>query len=386
MKVEGTTVERSQSTLRGVADSNLDLFNRTRLAVARKRRQYTKTELARKLDVTPKAVMDYESGKYPPAPDVFAKIQQVLDFPAEFFLGDDLDEPEEFAVSFRSLKKMTAKQRDNALSQGALAILLARWMDKKFELPPCDIPDLSAESDPEAAAEALREKWALGQLPIRNMIHLLESKGVRVFSIAVDAKAVDAFSTWKGNVPFVFLNSYKSTEHSRFDAAHELGHLVMHKHGEPLGRQAEAEANKFASAFLMPEGSVLANAPKFPTINELIRLKKVWTTSVAAVNQRLREVGVLSEWHHHNLCVQISTRGYRTHEPEGAPRETSLLLPKLFSTLYQEDGLTRGRIADELNIPLSELENMLFSLVMTGMNGGQSSPKKAGNPNLIRVK
>lgn len=344
------------------------------------------TGLAKKLDVSLRAVSAYESGENRPSLEVFAKIQASLGFPAAFFFGDDLDDLDVSAVSFRSLTKMTARHRDMANSQGSFALELARWMDRKFELPACDLPDLSTETDPEAAAEYVRDKWALGQQPIKNMIHLLESKGVRVFSIAVEAREVDAFSTWKGGVPFVFLNSYKSAERSRFDAAHELGHLVLHKHGAPQGAQAETEANRFAAAFLMPKGSVIANAPKFATLPELITRKKIWNVSVAALAHRLYEIERISEWQYYHLSVEISKRRYRTHEPNGSLRESSLLLPKLLANLYQEDGITRSRIAEELHIPLSELENLMFSLVMTSVSGGRSTTKKAGNPNLTLVK
>jgi hypothetical protein len=40
-------------------------------------------------------------------------------FPVEFLCGDDLDEPQPDTASFRALSKMTATQRDMALSQGA---------------------------------------------------------------------------------------------------------------------------------------------------------------------------------------------------------------------------------------------------------------------------
>ncbi|WP_327735886.1 ImmA/IrrE family metallo-endopeptidase [Streptomyces nojiriensis] len=44
----------------------------------------------------------------------------------------------------------------------------------------------------------------------------------------------------------------KSAERSRFDAAHELGHLVMHgSDRECAGPEAERQANDYASAFLM---------------------------------------------------------------------------------------------------------------------------------------
>lgn len=366
--------------------SELSGFNPNRLTVARKRRGFTMTGLAKKLGVSLRAVSAYESGENRPSLEVFGKIQASLGFTAMFFLGDDLDDFDVSTVSFRSLTKMTARHRDMAKSQGALAIHLAQWMDRKFELPSCDLPDLSTETDPEAAAEYVRDRWALGQQPIKNMIHLLESKGVRIFSIAVEAKEVDAFSTWKGGVPFVFLNSYKSAERSRFDSAHELGHLILHKHGAPQGVQAETEANRFASAFLMPRASVIANAPKFVTLAELRTRKKIWNVALAALNHRLYEIGEISEWQYYHLCVEISKRGYRTCEPNGSSRETSLLLPKLLATLYQQDGLTRSKIAEELQIPLSELENLMFSLVMTSVSGGRNMTKRAGNPNLMLVK
>src|SRR4029077_3081434 len=119
-------------------------------------------------------------------------------------------------------------------------------------------------------------------------------KGVRVFSLSLDAAEVDAFSMWRQRTPFVFLNTKKSAEHSRFDAAHELGHLVLHRHGSPQGREAEREANAFASAFLMPRATVLANMPRLATVDRLIKLKKYWAVSVAALAYRLHAVGVLS--------------------------------------------------------------------------------------------
>ena len=104
--------------LSGVADGT-SLFNPNRLAItSRKRKGHTKAELANLLGVSPRAVTSYESGEYPPGDDTLAKMELVLGFPADFFVGDDLDEPETFAVSFRSLSKMSAKHRDMAKSQG----------------------------------------------------------------------------------------------------------------------------------------------------------------------------------------------------------------------------------------------------------------------------
>jgi Zn-dependent peptidase ImmA (M78 family)/DNA-binding XRE family transcriptional regulator len=359
-------------------------FNPSRLTLARRRRGLTKAKLALALGLDARSISAYEAGEFAPDSPRIQSIGEVLRFPAAFFLGDDLEEPTPDIASFRAMSKMTAAKRDMALGAGALALALNEWIVARFELPAADLPDLSREPNPEAAAMSLRRIWGLGELPVKNMVHLLESRGVRVFTLAVDALEVDAFSMWRDGTPFVFLNTQKSCEHSRFDAAHELGHLVMHRHGPPSGQQAEAEANAFASAFLMPRASVLASAPKLATVDHLVQLKKLWTVSVAALAYRLHTVGVLSDWHYRMLFIEISKRGYRTMEPHESPREISLVLAKVFSAL-REEGVTRSDIADQLRILAEEIDQLVFGLALTSLQGGKASSATAGRAHLSLV-
>jgi Zn-dependent peptidase ImmA (M78 family)/DNA-binding transcriptional regulator YiaG len=357
-------------------------FNHTRLTLARKRRGLTKIEFSRRMGVSLRSFEAYELGEYPPNKNATSKIAAVSGFPSEFFFGDDLDEPMSDTASFRSMARMKSSQREMALSQGAIAMHLNNWLEDRFELPQCEVPNLRDQSSPESAAEALRHHWGIGELPINNVIHLLEAKGVRIFSLAIDAREVDAFSLWKESTPFIFLNNNKTSEHSRFDAAHELGHLVLHRHGGPRGREAECEANAFASAFLMPRASVIAHSPRFPTLRTLVKLKRIWKTSVAALCYRLHAVGMLSEWQYRMLYIQISKNGFRTAEPNEAPRETSQVLPKIF-TLLQKEGMTRPRVARDLSIPQSELECLMFGLTITSLDGGRKGTPTRSNLTLV---
>lgn len=370
------------------------MFNPTRFALARKRRGIKKKELAQRAGICEKSVSAYEKGTQEPERDTLNRIALVLGFPPAFFMGDDIDELTPDVASFRALTKMTAGQRDMALGAGSIALLLNKWIEERFVLPDPDLPDLGREpggsagdEGPEAAAEALRRHWGLGELPIKNMITLLESKGVRVFSLAIDAKEVDAFSMWYGGKPFMFLNTLKSAEHCRFDAAHELGHLVMHKHGDPRGQGIEREANAFASAFLMPRRSILANAPRLPTLPNLISAKKYWTVSVAALNYRMHALGLTTDWIYRTLCMQIAEAGYRTHEPEGAPHEMSQLLPKVFAAL-REEGVTKDDVARELSISPAEIEQLTFGLMLNAISNTERtlSPRRSKNAHLQVVK
>src|ERR1041385_5580509 len=156
-------------------------FNPSRLAFARRRRGLTKTMLAGHLGVDLRSITGYESGEFKPDDANVLKLAEILKVRPKFFQGDDLEEPAPDAASFRALSKMTAAQRNIALTQGAMALLLNQWLEERFELPTPILPDLSKEGTPESAAVSLRQLWGLGELPIKNMIHLLESKGIRVF-------------------------------------------------------------------------------------------------------------------------------------------------------------------------------------------------------------
>ncbi|WP_199544571.1 helix-turn-helix domain-containing protein [Paraburkholderia kururiensis] len=361
-------------------------FNPKRLTLARRRRGLTKIRLAQLLGVEVRSITAYENDEFRPDHERLLQLADRLHFPVQFFFGDDLHEVSPDVVSFRSMSKMTAGQRDAALGAGAIALMFSEWIDARFNLPRAALPDLSQEASPEAAAQTLRQMWEMGELPVKNMVHLLESRGVRMFSLSVDTEQLDAFSMWHVDTPFVFLNTRKSCEHSRFDAAHELGHLVLHRHAGAKGQEAEREANAFASAFLMPRGSVLANAPHMATVEQLVRHKRYWTVSVAALAYRLHDVGLVTDWHYRTLCIELARRGYRKREPDEAPRETSQVLAKIFAAL-REEGITKADIATALCVHVDELNQLVFGLALTSLSSSrqQRIPAGARRPDLAVV-
>jgi Zn-dependent peptidase ImmA (M78 family)/DNA-binding XRE family transcriptional regulator len=336
------------------------MFNSSRLGIARKRRKFTKMRLAEAVGVTPHTILRYESSKMMPSNDVVTRLAKALEFPVGFFLAPEIDEAMEGAASFRSMAAMTAAERDSALAASTIAFLFTDWVEDRFNLPPPDLIDLDGEH-PEIAARSLRQIWGLGERPVRNMVHLLEAKGIRVFALAENTKTVDAFSLWRGGQPFVFLNTLKTPERSRLDAAHELGHLVLHKHGGPKGRAEEHEANRFASSFLMPSDDVSAVAPRVNSLHQIVQLKKRWDVSALALIVRLHQLGVITDWQYRTFCIQASERGMREREENGIDREQSAVWQKVLTALWRER-ITKQHIAEQLFIPPLEIENLLFGL------------------------
>ena len=336
------------------------MFNPARLSLARQRRKLTKKALAEKLGCDQKTLVRYESGESAPNSESLGNLSEALGYPEQFFFGADIDEPRRDAVSFRSLSSMPARDRDAALGAGALAFMLNDWVEERFDLPEPDLPSFPDGSTPEVAARAVRDYWALGEMPIRNLVHLLEAKGVRVFSLAENSRAVDAFSMWRHDTPFVFLNTMKTAERSRFDAAHELGHLILHKHGGPHGRSAEDEANQFASAFLMPEDQIRARCRFVSTLDHTVKEKRNWGVSVGALVYRLHKLGLISDWQYRTFFIQINQQ-FGKSEPHSVERETSQVWRKVLSALWV-DRTPREEIAKQLALPVEEVDNLLFGL------------------------
>lgn len=351
------------------------MFNGKRLSLARMRRRLTAKGLADCAGVAALTIARLEKGENQPDGETVAKLSEVLGFPLEFFFADEPPDFDTNAVSFRSLSKMSAKERDAATSAGSLGLELSDWVESRFTLPAPNLIDLSHETNAESASKWLRQHWGLGEKPIGNMIGLLETHGVRVLSLAENTSAVDAFSFWRDAKPYVFLNNFKTAEHSIFDSAHELAHLVMHMHGGPRGqsRSAEREANQFASAFLMPENDVRSRMPPFINVNIVIKAKARWRVSAMAMAYRLHQLAMLTEWQYKSICIELAKRGFRSAEPGGIERETSVILKKVLSQLWSEK-TSKNDVADELNLPLDELEGLVW-----GLTGADMAPPVRGS-------
>ncbi|MDK6513436.1 ImmA/IrrE family metallo-endopeptidase [Klebsiella oxytoca] len=196
-----------------------------------------------------------------------------------------------------------------------------------------------------------------------------------MFWFSEETASIDAFSFWKDDVPYIFLNTRKSGERSRFDAAHEQAHLVLHRHGDVKGQDAEREADAFASAFLMPLENVMAVKMAFPTFDKIVQLKSLWKVSAMALIVRMRNLNVLTEWQYNSLMRDATAKGYRTGEPGGIERERSLIIEKMMAALAG-NGINLTQMSEELNVPLDELSSLLCGVApISGGSSGTSRSK-----------
>lgn len=338
-------------------------FNPARLKLARLRLGWSLTKLADESDVSLRSLTEYETEKRPPSRESLAKLSVALGLPMTFFSRETIDMVPVEAASFRKLSKATVGRRNAVLASASLALEVYREIDARFELPAADIPTHDKLS-PSQAADLTRNQWNLGDRPISNMVHLLESKGVRLAALNHEYSDIDAFCFYRDGVPYAFLNTSKTGERQRFDLAHELGHLILHSDFEmdpSTSKQREAEAQAFASAFLMPATAVLAQSMAGATIERILAARSFWKVSAMAMTHRLHELGLLSDWQYRTNCITLSERGYRKDEPGGIVPETSQLLRKV---MYGVDAKLKVRdVATALDIGPEEVRDYMRRLV-----------------------
>jgi Zn-dependent peptidase ImmA (M78 family)/transcriptional regulator with XRE-family HTH domain len=348
----------------------------SRLTLARKLRGLTLAELGRMTDLSPQTINRWEKEHQEPTPECLDRLAEALRLPVEFFMQPEIEPIPVEAVSFRALTKTSAFRREAVLAAGGVAREIATWISARYRLPAPDLPSLNlpvdaAAHDVETIALRVRSQWNLDQRPIPNMIHLLEAHGVRVFSLVQEVRDVDAFSLYIEGEPFIFIDTGKTAERQRFDAAHELGHLVMHQGRERVqSREAERQADRFAAAFLMPRADVLAHNLRNASPDQLIEASRRWRVSAMALTHRLSELGLLTEWGYRSACVELAKRGYRRSEPGSRlVPESSQVLEKVLAHL-RANGTGIRAITDDIKLTYEEFNRHIFGLAKTVSLGG----------------
>jgi Zn-dependent peptidase ImmA (M78 family)/transcriptional regulator with XRE-family HTH domain len=313
----------------------------SRLRDARIARRLNQTELAALIGVTRQAVSAYEQGEKTPEAGTLALIVRALDQPLAFFTSKDRPNFGRFGTRFFRAFGPETKRRNLMCDVYAnWMVQTARYFDDLVNYPPIHLPSFTPENENaysgdeiENAAAECRKVWGLGYGPISNFLSLSEGKGIITARLILAGERVGAFSFWNGDRPFVFLASDKtSAARARFDVAHEVGHLVLHRgvgeediENPKVLRQVEQEANRFAGALLLPQQS-FPNEIYTTRLDAFIELKMRWKVAIQAMVYRCKDLGIFDEYQITNLYKQISARKWRTTEP--LDQELSLEQPK----------------------------------------------------------
>ncbi|GAA4931837.1 Zn-dependent peptidase ImmA (M78 family)/DNA-binding XRE family transcriptional regulator [Nonomuraea thailandensis] len=356
-------------------------FAPSRLVLARKRRGLTVLGLAQLSGVSPRSVSAYERGERSPSPQARSCLADALDFPEGFFLGEDLEEVPEPAISFRAAIKHTAGRKNAGRSAARIGILINEWVEERVSRPDPDVPRLPG-TDPETAAQVVRISWGLGQAPVSNMIRLLERHGVRVYALPPDCADVGSFSLYWRGVPFLFLGQAGGGAEARVEAAHELAHLVLHRgEASPASSEAETAADEFAAHFLMPAPDLLGRTLYRAGSDRIQDVSRALKVPGMALAHRLRGMGLLDGEDYRSACANL----HRFAAPF-VGGETSQVLTDLL-TAGQGQQVRPADIARQLRLTREDVIGHLHGLapVLMAGNGYPMGPPP-GRPPLRMIR
>lgn len=353
-------------------------FQGTRLKQARLARGLYKNELGVKLGVTGTAVANYENGIDSPQEIRLARIVQCLNFPREFFFLPPWPESVGL-VHWRSQASETKHAQEMTEQRMSWLCEIFAYLDDMLEFPNLNVPEVSLpedfrqynNNDIERAAEQTRAAWGLGDGPIPDVILALENAGIPVSAFTIPAEKQDGFSFFSRMLgrPFIGVNLLDaSSARVRFDAAHELGHILLHRkvsadqaNEKRSHKLIEAQAHRFASAFLFPRSRFMSEI-RHVSLDYFVQYKRRWGISVAAMIVRAADLQLIGESEKSDLFRSLSRRGWRgkLREPFDDPSDMEVERPRMlrrgFETVVQEQISSPRSLRADLALPDQELK------------------------------
>lgn len=193
----------------------------------------------------------------------------------------------------------------------------------------------------------------------------MENAGAICSRFEQGSALMDGYSQWNEceHRPYVILASDKNNFfRSRFDAAHELGDLGLHRYVTRLDginfKPIESQAHKFAACFMLPEESFSVELPAHPTLENFITLKHRWGMSAQSMILRAKDLQLISSEDYQRLYKGISARGWRKGEPldDVKKPESVRLLPRCLNLLLESGIFTKDGLVEKFGFPQGDLE------------------------------
>lgn len=299
-----------------------------RLEQALAARGLSKGQLASLVGVAASTVTKWCKGDQAPEAHTFDRIASVLNVQPEWLTRPMLQSisPPLYRSNASALNVARAKLEARTEWVQEVASLLSEYVDyPKVNLPQRTFkdPEEISSSDIEIAADECRALWQLGRTPIQNLVLAAESAGIIVAREETEISAIEGLSSWSKLLdrPIIFLSADKANGYrSRFDLAHEIGHLILHKHipradERDRHNQMEKQAHRFAGALLLPAETFSCEVRVPTNLDNLLILKQRWGASVAAMMMRLHALCLLSDEEKLVLFKRRSARWGSKAEP-----------------------------------------------------------------------
>ncbi len=334
----------------------------------------TQTALAEMVGRASGNISKWEKGIQIPEADAFQRLCEVFGVSENWLLEEKVVANENTPFFFRSQVSATANAREIAEVRLEWLQDISYKLQESLEFVTVNVPHLEESNcllisveEIERMATECRKAWGLGIAPIPNVVQVLENAGIVCARTALGHLKMDGVSNWHelDQRPYVLLIADKANGiRNRFDAAHELGHIVLHRHISKEQYEAnydllELQAHRFASAFLLPAESFLREI-RWPTLDTLLALKPRWKVSVAAMVRRCSDLEIINDTTTTRLWKARSARGWVKGEPMDGDYdfESPLVIARGVKMLVENKVLSRSQVRQLLGLPVPVLESL----------------------------
>jgi len=365
-------------------------FHNERLSQVLAARRLSQAQLASLVGVSPATVSKWRSGIQAPERDTLERLASVVNVTPEWFTRAPSARVSPPLFRSNASAHVAARAMLEARVEWAqdVAFALSEFVDyPEVNLPVRHFkePDEVTPDEIESAAIECRDLWRIGRTAVPDLALAIEGAGVILIREETGIAQIEGLSTWSEVLgrPLVLLSADKDNGYrSRFDLAHELGHLILHRHiPRPTERerhkQLEAQAHRFAGAFLLP-AETFANEVRTPvTLDDLLLLKRRWGVSVAAIIMRLRALKILDEDAAQLLFKRRSARWGAKSEPGDGDRapERPRLLRRTIDLLVEENVMPLDAIPRHIGLAAYDIE------MLAGLPEGYFQ----GKPNVVHM-
>lgn len=341
--------------------TRMEQVNSDLIEMARKLRQITQSELARRVHVTQGHLSKVEQGLATAPAELVAAVAEATDLPQSFFYqGDDIyGLPFSVHPMFRKKQRVPKRTLDAIQAELNIRLMHLRRVLEAAELnPDLQLPHVDMdedEDDAEEVAQLVRGTWLAPSGPIKNLVNYVERAGCLVVECDFANSDIDGVTISAPDLPpVIFVRRGQPGDRRRFTLAHELGHLIMHRQPH---RNIEQQANDFAAALLMPAGDISFHLSRI-SLPRLAQLKPVWRVSMAALLMRARKLGRLTDNQARYLWRQMAP--YRRREPPelDVVVERPGIVPAIARYHLDELGYSLDEFAQVLHTRPDELQRM----------------------------
>lgn len=362
------------------------MFYGGKLSNLRELNGFSRKDLANQLGITEQAIWQYENDSILPRIEVINQLRDFFNVETKYFFSTDYlaNKVSEERIAYRAEDRESRKKTKLELTFLNYLDFYIDYFETGLIIPSSTIhmlrmdciqlvnnSQLGKRELIQKIAEMARTKLALTDN--QHLMYVLENSGIYIIEKNL-GHSIDAYSTMTTDGrPFIILGTEKKSAVRRnFDLAHELGHLLMHNNidMEVLTaaelREIEKEAHLFASIFLLPEKEFVNDYQALTRKSNpdyYLDLKKKYLVSIAALEMRAYELGLLTYQENRYFWGQLSKKKYKLFEPlddELVPVKPGKIR-SLFVFVMENKVLELPKVLDEFHI-LPTFLTKLFNL------------------------